>query len=327
MRRRQFIAGLGGVVTWPLAARAQQAAMPVVGFVNGASGDASAANVTAFREGLGESGYVDGQNLIVEYHWLNGDYASLPALMGDLVRRRVAVIATPASTAPALAAKAATATIPIVFGVASDPVKLGLVASFPRPGGNATGIDILGSELSAKRLALLHDLVPKAVRIAVLINPANRANAEMTLRGVEEAAGGLGLQIRMFNATSGREIDAAFVTIEEERLDALFVGPDAFFAGRGVQLATLAARARVPSSCADREIVKAGGLMNYNIDLADSFRLVGAYAGRILKGAKPADLPVVLPTKFEFIINLQTARLLGIEVPPQLLALADEVIE
>jgi putative tryptophan/tyrosine transport system substrate-binding protein len=310
-----------------VSARAQQAAVPVIGFVNGASGDASAANVAAFREGLGESGYMEGQNLTVEYHWLNGDYASLPALMGDLVRRRVALIATPASTAPALAAKTATATIPIVFGVASDPAKLGLVASFPRPGGNATGIDILGSELSAKRLALLHELVPKALRIAVLINPANRDNAEMTLRSVEEAARGLGLQIRVLNATSSREIDAAFVAIEEERLDALFVAPDAFFAGRGVQLATLAARARIPSSYADREIVKAGGLMNYNIDLADSFRLVGAYAGRILKGAKPADLPVVLPTKFEFILNMQTARLLNLEVPPQLLALANEVIE
>jgi putative tryptophan/tyrosine transport system substrate-binding protein len=247
--------------------------------------------------------------------------------MGDLVRRRVAVIATPASTAPALAAKAATATIPIVFGVASDPVKLGLVASFPRPGGNATGIDILGSELSAKRLALLHELVPKAVRIAVLVNPANRDNAEMTLSSVEDAARGLGLQIRVLNATGSREIDAAFMTIEEERLDALFVAPDAFFAGRGVQLATLAARARIPSSYADRENVKAGGLMNYNIDLADSFHLVGTYAGRILKCAKAADLPVVVPSKFEFIINMQTARLLGIEVPPSLLAIADEVIE
>jgi putative ABC transport system substrate-binding protein len=214
-----------------------------------------------------------------------------------------------------------------VFGVASDPVKLGLVASFPRPGGNATGIDILGGELSAKRLALLHDLMPKAVRIATLINPANRDNAETTLRSVDEAARGLGLQIHVLNATTSREIDAAFVTIEDERLDALFVAPDAFFAGRAVQLATLAARARIPSSYADRENVKAGGLMNYNIDLAASFRLVGAYTGRILKGAKAADLPVVLPTKFEFIINLQTARLLGIEVPPSLLALADEVIE
>jgi putative tryptophan/tyrosine transport system substrate-binding protein len=327
VKRRDFIAGLGSAIAWAMVARAQQAAVPVVGFVNGASRDASAANVAAFREGLGESGYVEGQNLTVEYHWLNGDYASLPGLMGDLVRRRVAVIATPASTAPALAAKAATATIPIVFGVASDPVKLGLVASFPRPGGNATGIDILGSELSAKRLALLHDLVPKAVRIALLINPANRDNAEMTLSSVEEAARGLGLQIRVLNATSSHEIDAAFVAIEEERLDALFVAADAFFAGRGVQLATLAARARVPSSYADREIVKAGGLMNYNIDLADSFRLVGAYAGRILKGAKPADLPVVQPTRFEFVLNMQTARLLNLEVPPQLLALADEVIE
>jgi putative tryptophan/tyrosine transport system substrate-binding protein len=325
--RRQFIAASLGAAAWSLAARAQQSAVPVVGFVNGASGDASAANVAAFRQGLGESGYVEGQNLTVEYHWLNGDYASLPALMGDLIRRRVAVIATPASSVATLAAKAATATIPIVFGFGGDPVREGLVASYPRPGGNATGIDILGGEIAAKRLALLHELVPSAVRVGLLLNPSNSPIAETTLRNVHEAALALGLQIHVLNATNSREIDAVFVTIEEERLDALFVAPDAFFAGRGVQLATLAARARIPSSYADRENVKAGGLMNYNIDLAASFRLVGAYTGRILKGAKPADLPVVQPTKFEFIINLQTARLLGIEVPPSLLALADEVIE
>jgi putative ABC transport system substrate-binding protein len=327
MRRRTFITLVGGAAVWPVAARAQSAGLPVIGFVNGASGDASAGNVAAFRKGLGESGYVEGENVTVEYHWLNGDYDRLPALMEDMVRRRVALIATPASTAPSLAAKAATATIPIVFGVGGDPVKLGLVASLPRPGGNATGIDILGGELSAKRLALLHELVPKAVHIAVLLNPSNPANAETTLLNVQEAARGLGLQLRVLNATGSREIDAAFLVIEQEKLDALFVAPDAFFAGRGVQLATLAARARIPSSYADREDVKAGGLMNYNIDLADSFRQVGAYAGRILKGEKPGDLPILQPTKFELVINVKTAKVLGLTVPPGLLATADEVIE
>ena len=328
MRRREFVTVLGGAAaTWPLAARAQQAALPVVALVTGASEDSSASNKAAFLKGLTESGYADGQNVIVEYHWLNGEYDRLPALMQDLVSRRVAVITTPASSVDTLAAKAATATIPIVFGFGGDPVRQGLVASYPRPGGNATGIDILGGEIAAKRLALLHELIPKAVRIGLLLNPANPVIAETTLRNVQEAAPGLSLQIHVLNATNSREIDAALVTIVQEKLDALFVAPDAFFAGRGVQLANLAARDRIPLTCSDREIVKDGGLMNYNIDLADSFRQVGAYVGRILKGGKPADLPVLQPTKFEFIINLQTARLLGIEVPPSLLATADEVIE
>jgi putative ABC transport system substrate-binding protein len=243
-----------------------------------------------------------------------------------LVRRRVAVIATPASNAAALAAKAATATIPIVFSVGEDPVTLGLVASFPRPGGNATGIHLFALEIMAKRLALLHEMLPRAVRVGLLLDPTNPA-ADSTSRSVREAGRALGLEIHVLNASSSREIDAVFATIVQERLDALFVAADAFFAGRGVQLATLAARDRIPASYADREIVRVGGLMNYNIDLADSFRQVGAYAGRILKGAKPADLPVMQPTRFEFIINLQTARALGIEVPPSLLAIADEVIE
>jgi len=247
--------------------------------------------------------------------------------MADLVRRRVAVIATPASGAASIAAKDATATIPIVFGVGEDPVKLGLVASFPRPGGDATGINLFGTDMSAKRLSLLHQLVPNATHIAVLVNPGNAGNAEATLRNVNEAARVIGLQIRALNATTIGEIDAAFATIAHERLDALFVGPDAYFASRRVQLATLAARDRIPAAYADRAIVEAGGLMNYNVDAADSFRQVGVYTGQILKGAKPADLPVVQPTKFEFILNLQTARLLGIEVPETLLAIADEVIQ
>jgi putative ABC transport system substrate-binding protein len=329
MRRREFLAGLGAAASaasWPRAACAQPA-LPVIGFVNGGSADGSAGNAAAFRKGLGEAGYVEGQNVTVEYHWLDGRYDLLPALMVDLVRRGVAVIATPASNAAALAAKAATTAIPIVFGVGEDPVKLGLVASLARPGGNATGFNIFGPEVVAKRLGLLHELVPKAVRVAVLVNPANATNAETTLRNVQEAARTIGLQIQIFNASTSREIDAAFVTFARERPDALFVGPDAFFASRRVQLVTLTARDRIPAAYADRDIVTAGGLMNYNIDVTDSFRQVGIYAGIILKGTKPAELPVVQSTKFEFVINLGTARLLGIEVPPTLLALADEVIE
>jgi putative ABC transport system substrate-binding protein len=327
MRRREFITLFGSAAAaWPVAARAQQGALPVIALINGASEEASAANKAAFLKGLGESGYTDGQNVRVEYQWLNGTYDRLPALVNDLVRRRVAVIATPASNAAALAAKAATATIPIVFSVGEDPVALGLVESFPRPGGNATGMHLFAQEVMSKRLALLHELVPKAVRVGLLLDPANPA-ADSTRRNVQEFGRALGLDIRVLNAAGNREIDAAFAAIAQERLDALFVAADAFFAGRGVQLATLAARERIPASYADREIVRVGGLMNYNTDLADSFRQVGAYAGRILKGARPADLPVMRPTKFEFIINLQTARLLGIEVPPSLLAIADEVIE
>jgi putative ABC transport system substrate-binding protein len=328
MRRRDFITLVGGAAaTWPLAARAQQGVLPVIGFVNGGSADGSTGNAAAFRKGLAESGYVEGQNVTIEYHWLDGRYDRLPELMADLVRRRVAVIATPASTAAALAAKAATATIPIVFGVGEDSVKLGLVANLARPGGNATGINIFGAEIVAKRLALLHELVPKAVSVAVLVNPTNAAGTESTLRNLQEAAHAIGLQVHVLSASTSREIDAVFAARTHEHFDALFVAPDAFFGGRRVQLATLSARDRIPAAYADRDIAEAGGLMSYNIDLADSFRQVGAYAGSILKGAKPAELPVVQSTKFAFILNLQTARLLGIEVPPSLLAIADEVIE
>jgi putative tryptophan/tyrosine transport system substrate-binding protein len=327
MRRREFIAGLGGAAAWPLAARAQQPAMPVVGFVNARSADVSADRVRAFGKGLGETGYVDNENVTVEYHWLDGHYDRVPALVADFVRRRVAVIAAPGGTNVALAAKAATATIPIVFGVGGDPVQLGLVASLARPGGNATGINFFAREVSAKRLALLHQLVPKAVRVAVLVNPANVIAAENTLREVQEAARIIGLQQQVFNASTNREIDAVFAALERERPDALFVGPDQFFASRGVQLANLAARNRLPAAYAERETAAAGGLMSYGADIADSYRQIGVYTGSILKGAKPADLPVVQSTKFEFVINLQTARLLGIEVPETLLATADEVIE
>ena len=328
MRRRDFFSLLGGAAaTWPLAARAQQPAIPLVGFVHPGSADTSASRVAAFRKGLNEAGAVEGQNVTVEYHWLEGHYDRLPALMTDLVRRQVAVIATPGSAPAALAAKAATATIPIVFGVAQDPVELGLVASLARPGGNVTGINFFSQEVVAKRLRLLHDLMPKAVRIAVLINPTNALTAQPTLRDVQEAAPSIGLQIQILKASTISEIDAAFATIAGERPDALFVAPDAFFASCRVQFATLAARDQIPATYDNRDYVTAGGLMSYGTDIADMFRQVGVYTGQILKGAKAADLPVQQLTKFEFVINLQTARALGIEVPPGVLSIADEVIE
>ena len=297
------------------------------GFINAGSADGSAARAAAFRKGLNETGYVEGQNVTVEYHWLEGHYDRLPALVADLVRRQVAVIATPGSTLGALAAKAATATIPIVFGAPEDPIRLGLVASLARPGGNATGINFFTTEVTAKELRLLHDLVPKAVRIAVLVNPANALVAETTLRGVQEAAPAIGLQIQILNATTIDEIDAAFATFARERPDALFVVPDAFFYSRRGQFATLTAVNKIPAAYWDREIVAAGGLMSYGTNIDDAFRQVGVYTGNILKGAKPTDLPVLQSTKFEFAINLQTARALGLEVPLNLLSIADEVIE
>jgi putative ABC transport system substrate-binding protein len=315
--RRQFMSALGGAaIASPLAARAQQPELPVVAFVNAGSADGSATRVAAFRKGLNESSYVEGQNVMVEYHWLEGQYDRLPALMADLVRRQVAVIATPGSTPAALAAKAATATIPIVFGVGEDPVRHGLVASLAQPGGNATGINFFVQEVGAKRLRLLHDLIPKAVRVAVLLNPANAPGAESTLREVREAAPAIGLQIQILNASTTGEIDAAFAGFAHEYPDALFVGSDAFFTSRRGQFATLTARDRIPAAYATHEFVEAGGLMSYGTDIADSFRQVGIYAGSILKGTKPANLPVLQSTKFEFAINLQTVRALGIEVPP-----------
>jgi putative ABC transport system substrate-binding protein len=326
MRRREFITLLGGTAAaWPVAVRAQQGTLPVVGFLY--TGLPEESRVAAFRKGLSETGYVEGQNVTVEYHWLEDQYGLVPAVVADFVRRRVAVIATPGSTLAATAAKAATATIPIVFSVGDDPLKAGLVASLARPGGNATGINFFSQEVVAKRLELLHELVPQAVRVAVLVNPADVTITETTSREVQEAARILGLQIQIFNASTIREIDAAFASLARERTDALFVAPGSFLGSRAIQFATLAARERIPASYSIRSYVAAGGLMSYGANTVDTFRQVGAYIGQILKGAKPADLPVVQSTKFEFVINQGTARLLGIEVPPTLLALADEVIE
>jgi putative ABC transport system substrate-binding protein len=327
MKRREFIALIGGMaVVWPLAAHAQQPALPLVGLINGGTPDGSVRNAAGFRKGLNETGAIEGQNVTVEYHWLDGQYDRLPELLADLIRRRVAVIATPGN-ATTLAAKAATATIPIVFGVAEDPVQLGLVASLARPGGNATGINFFGQEVAAKRLRLLRDLVPKAVRVAVLLNPANASTAETTLREVQQAAPIIGLQIQILNASTIGEIDAAFVSFARERPDALFLAPDVFFSSRRGQFVALTAHDKIPAAYANPDDVTAGGLMSYGTDVVDMFRQVGVYTGRILKGAKPADLPVVQSTKFDLAINLKTAKALGLSVPQTLLVAADEVIE
>ena len=330
MRRWDFIAGLGSAAAssllWPLAARAQQPALPVVGFIVG-SPDAFARYAAAFRAGLGEIGYVDGQNVSIEYHWLEGQYDRGRGSVAEWVRRRVAVIAVPGNTATALAAKAATSTIPIVFGVGDDPVRLGLVASLARPGGNLTGMNFFTNEPVPKRLGLLHELVPKASRVAVLVNPRNSVVAETTLRDAQEAARLIELPIDILEASTSREIEEAFATIVRERIEALFIGADGYFASRRVQLLTLATRHGIATSYSNRIFPEAGGLMSYGTDLAEMYRQVGAYTGQILKGAKPADLPVVQSTRFEFVINMQTARALGIEVPPTMLARADHVIK
>ncbi|MET0631597.1 MAG: ABC transporter substrate-binding protein [Xanthobacteraceae bacterium] len=328
MKRRDVIALLGGAAAvWPLAARAQQSAMPIVGLVNGRSAEDAARNAAAFRQGLSETGHVEGQNVVIEYRWVEGQYQRLPSIMADLVRRGVAVIATPGFTAGAQAAKAATTTIPIAFGVGEDPVKLGLVASLGRPGGNATGINFFTGEVVTKRLGLLHQLVPKAVRIAVLVNPVQAAITETTLRDLPDAARAIGLEIQVLNASTSREIEEAFATLVRDRADALFVAGDGLFLSRRALFATLAARHGIPAVYNFREEAEAGGLMSYGTNTLEGWRQVGAYTGKILKGAKPAELPVLQLTKFELVINLPTARMLGLEVPPTLIASADEVIE
>jgi putative tryptophan/tyrosine transport system substrate-binding protein len=329
MRRRKFITLLGGTAAaWPLAARAQQPAMPVIGFLDPRSLHYTLADQQrAFRQGLKDAGYVEGESVVIEYRWAEGQIDRLPALAAELVRRRVAVITTGGGPAAALAAKAATTTIPIVFVVGEDPVKLGLVASLARPGGNLTGINLVIGELTAKRLGLLRELVPGAARVAVLVNPANTANAETTLRDVEPAARAMGLQIQILKASTSREIEAAFATFVGERPDALFVGNDAFLISRRVQLVHLATRHAIPATYTARDFAEVGGLMSYGSNITDAYRQIGVYAGRILKGAKPAELPVVQSTKFELVINLPTARMLGLTVPDKLLAAADEVIE
>jgi putative ABC transport system substrate-binding protein len=327
MIRREFITLLGGAAAWPLAARAQQAAMPVVGLLHPSSPENYGSPMRAFRQGLKDAGFVEGENVTIEYRWADNQIDRLPALAAELVRRRVAVIATGGGTTPAQIAKAATMTIPIVFVAGDDPVKHGLVASLSRPGGNLTGINIFAIELESKRLELLRELVPGAVRIAVLVNPANAPGTESTVRDVEAAARAIGLQIQVFNASTSREIDAAFATLVSERPDALFVGAGPFWIDRRVQLAQLAARHALPAIYQDRLNAEAGGLMSYGASLTDAYRQFGTYVGRILKGAKPTELPVLQSSKFELVINAPTARMLGLNMPQALLATADEVIE
>ena len=327
MKRRQFISLLGGAAVWPMASHAQKPALPVIGFLSFQSPGPSAPHLSAYRRGLNEEGYIEGQNVGIEFRWAEGRSDRLPELAADLVRRRVSVIAAPGSALAAVAAKAATTTIPIVFGIAEDPVKRGLVASLARPGGNLTGINFFSSELVAKQLGLLRELLPGAVRVALLVNPADAARAESISQNVEAAARVLGLQIAVLNASTAGEIDAVFASLARERADALLIGADPFFNSRRVQLATLAARHAIPSASGGCDGTEAGLLVSYGTSAADMYRRVGGYTGRILKGAKPADLPVEQPTKFELVVNLQTAKTLGIEVPPTLLARADEVIE
>jgi putative ABC transport system substrate-binding protein len=327
MKRREFITLLGGAAAWPLAARAQQQAMPVVGFLHSASAATYSHLVAAFRKGLSEAGFIEGQNVAIEYRWGEGHNDRLPALAAELVRQQVAVIVTPGSTAATLAAKGATSTIPIVFLSAVDPVKTGLVAALNRPGGNVTGTSDIGLELVAKRLGILHELLPGATRFAVLVNPDNPAVTETFVTEGRTAASAIGRQIEVITASTNRDIDSAFATLVKKHMDALLISTDALFVTRRVQLVTLAARHALPAMYFRREFTEAGGLMSYGSNLADQFRLNGIYAGRILKGETPAEIPVQLPTKFEFVVNLQTAKTLGIEIPTNLLARADEVIE
>ena len=326
MRRGEFIAALGLAATRPFAAHAQQPVMPVIGHLSAGSPEQYAHLLSAFRKGLSEAGYIEGQNVVIEYRSAHTDDSRLPELAADLVRRRVAVIATPGSTPAALAAKAATTTIPIVFGIGTDPVQVGLVNSLNRPGGNATGVSYSQAETTAKRLGLLHELLPKAARFALLANPSNPSTEPVT-KDAEAGAVAIGGQIEVLTATTSQDIDAIFARLAKSPADALLVNSDPLFFTRRVQLITLAARHALPTMFSNRDYVEIGGLMSYGPKLTDQFRQVGIYVGRILKGEKPADLPVMRPTGFEFVINLQTAKIIGLTVPPNLLARADEVIE
>jgi putative tryptophan/tyrosine transport system substrate-binding protein len=324
--RRKFLATLGGAAAWPLVARAQQPSLPVIGFFHSGSPSGRSPRLAAFHAGLGEGGYVEGQNVAIEYRWAEDRYERLPALAADLVQRQVALIVTPASTPAALAAKAAASTIPIVFAVVDDPVKLGLVASLNRPGGNATGVNYFTVYLGPKRLGLLHELLPRGGLVAVLVNPNNPV-ANSAIAELRAPAAAVGRTIETFHASNGDEINRAFRAMAERKAGGLVVVPDASFTSRMIQIVTLATRHAIPAIFQSREWAEAGGLMSYGANVPDVYRRVGAYAGRILKGAKPADLPVEQSTKFEFVINLQTAKAFDLEVPPTLSARADEVIE
>jgi putative tryptophan/tyrosine transport system substrate-binding protein len=327
MNRREFMGLIGGTAAaWPRAARAQQPAMPVIGLLDSRSPDAMSDRLRAFRQGLKDASYVEGENVAIVYRFAENQIDRLPELAAELVRRQVAVIVTTVGTAT-FAAKAATTTIPIVFLIGDDPVRLGLVASLARPSGNLTGINVFTAELTAKRLELVRELVPRAARVAVFVNPADGPLTDSTLRDAEAAARAMGLQIQVLKANTNSEIDAAFETMARERPDALFVATSPFFIERRIQLVQLAAFHRLPATYSLREMAESGGLMSYGPNIGDTFRQVGVYTGRILKGTKPADLPVVQPNKFELVINAQTARMLGLTVPPTLLATADEVIE
>jgi len=328
LKRREFITVLGGAaVGWPIVARAQQPAVPVIGLLGTTSFDNNVDFLRAFRQGLKEIGYVEGENMAIEYRWAEGQYERLAALAADLVRRQVTVIASTEGLIVAFAAKSATATIPIVFVVSDDPVRLGLVASVARPGGNLTGINFLSAELAAKRLELLRELVPGAKRMALLVNTADATNTETMLREVGPAARAIGWQMRVLNADTSDAIDAAFASFERERPDALFVGSSAFYTSRRVQLVQLTARHAVPAAYVGRQFTEIGGLMSYGTNLTDAWRQAGLYTGRVIKGAKAADLPVVQASKFELVINAHTAKMLGLTVPPTLLSVADEVIQ
>ena len=327
MRRREFITLVGGATAWPLAARAQEPSrLPIIGFLSPASSEVLVERLRAFRSGLKETGYVEGENVAIEYRWAENHIDRLPELAADLVRRQVAVIATPGSTPAALAAKAATSTVPIVFSTGADPVSLGLVASLNRPGGNATGVSDMGGAMAAKQLGLLHELLPTAARFAVLVHPNNPLR-ELLIKDAQAAASANGRQIEVVTASTNREIDEAFAIFAQKQVDACLISPDVFFTSGRVRIVILAAHYKIPAIYYQRDFAEAGGLMSYGINPADRERIVGTYVGRVLKGEKPADLPVQRTTKFEFVINLQTAKLLGLTVPATLLATADEVIE